>query len=160
MADIVDDSRILDAARALDASMMGEDAAAFAKEMVNSDAEIPVAVRETWWGHLGKDSILTKTNSGDEWHTSNDYAIARNYQNMAVPAYTLHMKQQAMNEQTRRRIMLQNKRSRDGFERTSLTTQVKELITKRALSPQGPGLWGSFKTKIGLGPKEELHAGS
>ena len=160
MDDSIDQNRLMEAARILDADT-DQDATAFAQEMVNSDSQIPEHVRDLWWGHLGKDSILTKTNTTDEWQTANDYSIARNYQNMSIPAYTRNIKQMAMNEQIRRRIMLQSKRSHDGFERTSLTTQVKELITKKALGPSGPGLWGSFKSKLGFGEKKESeHHGS
>ena len=147
---LIDESRTMDNVRAFDTEQNDLTMTAFAREMLDSGDEIPDEVRQRQFGFLGKDTILTKFDSEDTWQTANDIAIARNWDIMSVPAYSKNINEMVDNEQVRRRMMCQSKRGSGGFERTSLTTSVKEIKTSPLPREVGGGIVAGLKRKLGM----------
>ena len=146
----MDEARTLDNVRAFDTEQNDLTMTAFAREMLDSSDEISEDVRQRQFGFLGKDTILTKFNSEDTWQTANDIAIARNYDIMSVPAYAKNISEMVANEQIRRRMMCQSKRGGGGFERTSLTTSVREVKTSPLPREVNSGIIAGLKKKLGM----------
>ena len=124
----------------------------FAEFSVEDDS-IPSKVKELWWGFLGKDTILTRSDTNeDKWSADNDFAIRRNIHLMSQPAYKNDVIEMVSLDNIRRRFMAQHRRSIGGFERQALTTQIRELRTNRAVNDPGTGFFAGIKKKLGLGP--------
>lgn len=153
---LLDDARTMDSVRTFDTDdRVDLTMTAFAREMVDSSQEIDQDIREKHWGFFGKDTILSKFGGDDQYQTTNDIAIARNWRIMSLPAYAININDQVQNEQIRRRMICQAKRGDQGFERTSLTTSVKVLQTTPQPRQGGGGILSAIKSKFGLGPKPE-----
>ena len=157
---IIDESRTMDNVRTFDTEQNDLTMTAFAREMLDSSSEISDEIRKDNFGFLGKDTILTKLEGDDKWQTANDIAISRNYNIMSVPAYAKNIGEMVLNEQVRRRMVCQAKRAGAGFERTSLTTSVKEIKTSPLPREVNSGIISSLKNKLGIGDKsgQELAA--
>ena len=128
----------------------------FAEMMVEDEKNIPAAIRSKWWGFLGKDTILTRSNSNDDiWEAQNDFAIRKNHHLMSQPYYKNDINEMVDIDNTRRRFTSQHRRSIDGFERQALMTQIRELRTNKVATESGSGFWDSVKGKLGFKAKKE-----
>jgi len=135
----------------------------FTETVIEDEKNIPPHVRSKWWGFLGKDTILTRSEDKESmWDADNDFAIRRNLHLMSQPAYKNDITELVELDNVRRRFMSQHKRSIGGFERQALMTQIRELRTNKSAAEGGGGFWQGIKGKLGFGPKsrEEKYAGA
>jgi len=130
----------------------------FAKLMID-DPKIPKESKKKFWGFMNKDTILTNSDSREDAVTAaNDYAIIRNQLIMAQTSFDVNINELINLDNARRRFLTQHKRSKNGFERQGLTTQIKEIRQNRTIGEQKSGIITGLKKKLGFGMKRQMEA--
>jgi hypothetical protein len=122
----------------------------FADLMLEKD-EIPGDIAKDWWGFLNNDNVLTRSSSvEDRQRAMNHFHIMENIRMMSMPHYKVDIESIKTNMNVQKRFFDRQSRSIDGFERTALTTQVREIKTTPTPQKSGSFLKGIAK-KFGLG---------
>jgi hypothetical protein len=122
----------------------------FAKLMVH-DKRIPKDVKDDFWGFINKETILSKTDDGDRRRAENRFIILRNLKLMSEPYYKIDIDKIKSFQNVQQRNSTQILRSHQGFERSALTTQIKQVITNQKKDYDRNGnMFSGLMKKMGI----------
>ena len=127
----------------------------FAKLMI-IDKKIPKEAQDDYWGFINKETILSRSGIKDLRRAENRFTILRNLDLMSKPYYKNDINKLKFYQNMQNRNTIEKSRSIDGFERQSLTTQIRQFITSQGISTgSNNGFWSGLKNKLGISGDEK-----
>lgn len=125
----------------------------FTKLMVD-DVTTPQDIKDVLWGFFHKDVIIGKLSRDDREKFENRLTIARNLLLMSKPGYTITIPQILNMENAQNIFSVKCTRGEGGFERTALTTQIRQFITSSMEKEKRGGILSGFGRLFGFKKRE------